>query len=227
MDGYARQAERMVALLNSLEVRAATAPDGIDPDARDRATANVRESARRMERGDARPGAASAMSLTRLVADGNGPRELGNPLLAALTELDRVRAEAVGSEIPMLPRVAVRELLEARRPVSRADVQRISDSGVLVPTLPAAGGVHPVQLRTPDGRVIIPAFSDRALLDQWAASAGADRASASVVRLRDLAAMLADRDGITLNPLNEHVFIAADTLTDKSTEPTGNRGKRR
>lgn len=216
---YAGQAERVVALLNALEARSPTAPDGIDADARDRAIAIVRESVRRFSNGDARAGAASAGSLTRLIVDGNGPREPDSPVLLALTELDRLRVEAAGANIPLLPRVAVRELLEARRAVSRADVRRIASDGVLVPTLPAADGVRLVQLRAPDGRVVIPAFCARELFDEWAAASGADGASASLVRIGDIGPILADRDGLALNPLNENVFVPANALNDTAPAP--------
>lgn len=207
IEEYRSAAESVLALIEALSDQPRADGEYASAAAKRTLQNIVTQSVARAERGDLTDGAASAASLSRVLVDGNGPRDGAHPLFAAFVELDSARAalrDTPGS-VTMLSKSALGELTGTDARGSEAA------AGVLTPTRAHEGATTLVQLGSDDGRRFVIAFTDRASFDGWASSI-ADMPSASRVALGDLLGLAArvGAAGVAVNPFDENVVLSVD-----------------
>ena len=206
---YRDSAERVVQMLESADIPTRT---------REAVLSVLRRSVDRLGSGNPPSDRNPVHTMTRLLVDGNGPRDPEDPLCNALNRLSDLH-EQVMSDAPLrpLPRSAVRGL-GGTSPENRQSVaKKLGGYAVLVAAITSNDGGSGVPLFESSGGHFVLAFTDPSLFAQWTdcdirqiGSGSAQTRPGCIIATLDEAVSMAIRsgaDGLVINPLCENVVV--------------------
>jgi hypothetical protein len=169
------------------------------------------DASERARTGDLRPGGASAAGLSRVLVDGNGPREAQHPVFSAFADVDRARDLAFGQSLQPMPAATLESLTALEGPVPGSYLNLIKDYAVFAPT--PAGSSALVATTATDGRKLLLAASSRGSFDELMPAMVTGAVTASLARIGDLLAQAPalGAAGLVLDPgLNDILLLVPD-----------------